>query len=196
MQHTGNIFGSSAGHLPSLDANLEGVEDPYLWEAKDGTFHMLVHGDCGYHAFSEDGLLWHTSARGGVTCAFPREHVPREGGSAVSFGRRERPHLVLGPDGFTPVALTTAVTGPGGGDHSWTLVQAIGSSSSTAGRAPATTGSVDAGVASSTRSGSAAAVASEITCGGGNIMTLSVGHSGGPSSQQPSSRLGLCGALS
>ena len=59
----------------------------YLWQAKDGSFHMLVHGDCGYHAFSQDGLHWLTSPNGSKTCAFPRESVPHEDGGKVSFAR-------------------------------------------------------------------------------------------------------------
>ena len=126
VQHTRDLFRGSGGggRLPPLDAGLEGVEDPYLWQAADGSFHMLVHGACGYHAFSADGFDWATSPHGGSTCAFPRLRVPHQGGPAKDFARRERPHLVLGPDGFTPVALTTSVT-EGHSDYSYTLVQAV-----------------------------------------------------------------------
>eukprot|EP01050_Picozoa_sp_SAG11_P001774 SAG11_NODE_82_length_17639_cov_6.427594_2_plen_352_part_00 len=57
--------------------------------------------------------------------AFARRNVPREGGGTVSFARRERPHLILGADGFTPIALSSSVTMDGGGDHSWTQIQKI-----------------------------------------------------------------------
>ena len=69
-------------------------------------------------------------------CAYPRVDVPFEDGNKYSFYRRERPHLVLGADGYTPVALTTACIdspiGPGmpgfdgnQRDASYTLLQAI-----------------------------------------------------------------------
>jgi hypothetical protein len=69
-------------------------------------------------------------------CAYPRVDVAFADGSKYSFYRRERPHLVLGPDGFTPVALTTSVIdsplGPGMAgfdgnqrDASYTLIQPI-----------------------------------------------------------------------
>jgi len=53
-RRTCSIRRPSSG-LPSLDSDLEGVEDQYLWEAEDGTFHLLVLGNCRYHAFSQDG---------------------------------------------------------------------------------------------------------------------------------------------
>ena len=69
-------------------------------------------------------------------CAFPRVDVPFADGKNYTFYRRERPHIVLGPDGYTPVALTTAVIdsplGPGvpgftgnQRDASYTLLQPI-----------------------------------------------------------------------
>ena len=102
----------------------------YLWQAKDGSFHLLVHGDCGYHAFSEDGLHWLTSPNGSKTCAFPRVNVPHEDGGAVSFARRERPHLLFGDDGVTPQMLFTSLTNWSVGhkppnDKAFTFAQAI-----------------------------------------------------------------------
>ena len=121
---------------------------PDSWlQAGDGTFHLFVHGNCGYHAFSEDGLAWHTAPHGGVTCAFPRTQVPQEGGAPVRVGRRERPHLVLGADGWTPVALSTSVT-EGSADYSYTLVQASDKHRHNDGTASPTTSAAAAAVAS------------------------------------------------
>ncbi len=123
VQHTGSIF---------KGGQLEGVEDPYvskcamltlhafhtldltahkLWQSADGNFHLLVHGECGFHAFSIDGFNWETSPAGATTCvsantcysffsqklnfctnkAFPRVGVKQEGGGVIDFARRERP---------------------------------------------------------------------------------------------------------
>ena len=71
-------------------------------------------------------------------CAYPRVNVSFADGTTRSFYRRERPHLVLGADGFTPVALSTSVIdsplGPGvpgfappQRDASYTLVQGVNS---------------------------------------------------------------------
>ena len=202
VQHTEDLFSHSGG-LPSLDAALEGVEDPYLWRAKDGSFHLLVHGNCGYHAFSEDGLRWHTSPNGSKTCAFPRENVPHQGGGTVTFARRERPHLILGSDGFTPVALSSSVTMNNGGDHSWTQIQKISDQppqeeqkkdddsghSSTAESASRDIHSTAAAAAVETESlaglgGPGAGLVNEpFSCDGGNVMMLSAcgGSSSGES---------------
>ena len=50
-------------------------------------------------------------------------------GARRTFYRRERPHLIFGDDGFTPVALTTAVIDSPvyGVDRSYTLLQAVDS---------------------------------------------------------------------
>ena len=107
-----------------------------MWIDRDSHYHIVSHngergvdnlpvnstGDCGRHYFSEKGLAgtWHVAPLpkfdlGG--CAFPRVDVPFVDGNKYTFYRRERPHVVLGPDGYTPVALTTAVIdsplGPG-----------------------------------------------------------------------------------
>ena len=50
-------------------------------------------------------------------------------GSVATVRQRERPHVVMGADGYTPVALSTgfAAMGDGGefGDKTWTLVQPL-----------------------------------------------------------------------
>jgi len=152
------------GQAPHFDTKpyptpFEG-EDPSVWIDKAGHYHMLAHGgvrgiahprndsgNCGQHYFSTTGKAgtWNTAPIIGLVgghkmqvggCAWPGVHVPWSDGTTKTFYRRERPHLVLGPDGFTPVALTTAVidspTGPGvpgfsgvQRDASYTLVQPI-----------------------------------------------------------------------
>ena len=145
------------GQAPDWDSpygQWEG-EDPSMWVDRKGRYHILSHngdrgqggtakhpaGDCGRHLFSETGAAgtWQVAPYpkaelGG--CAYPRVNVTFADGSVRSFYRRERPHLVLGADGFTPVALTTASIdsplGPGvpgfappQRDASYTLVQGI-----------------------------------------------------------------------
>lgn len=136
-------------------------EDPFVYRDAKGRWHMISHngergaggtaaqpaGDCGRHWYSatgaagswnaavvRDNALLNESALGG--CAFPRVNVTFSDGSLRSFYRRERPHLIFGADGVTPVALLTAVIdssiGPGmpgyqgpQRDASYTLVQPI-----------------------------------------------------------------------
>jgi hypothetical protein len=70
-------------------------------------------GDCGRHFFSQSGgagtwdaaRLHGASEQGG--CAYWRDGVRFADGEERTFWRRERPHLVIGPDGFTLEALTT-----------------------------------------------------------------------------------------
>ena len=132
-------------------------EDPFVYLDRKGRFHMISHngargrggtaaepsGDCGRHFFSTSGKAgtWNAvaepaSALGG--CAYPRTNVSFADGTRRSFYRRERPHLIFGADGFTPIALTTAAIdspiGPGmpgfvgpQRDASFTLLQPINS---------------------------------------------------------------------
>ena len=116
-------------------------------------------GDCVRHYFSTRGAAgtWNV-ANGGLPaadlggCAAAHNDVPFEVTTTAADGRtttktienytfyrRERPHIILGPDGFTPVALSTAVidspgcpgspipglTGQTYTDASYTLVQPI-----------------------------------------------------------------------
>ena len=49
-------------------------------------------------------------------------------GTTLEFQRRERPHIVFGEDGVTPVALTNGagIDGVGAyGDATWTFLQLI-----------------------------------------------------------------------
>lgn len=135
-----------APNFSSPNGHWEG-EDPSMWQDVKGRFHILSHNgdrggnDCGRHLFSKTGRAgtWVTSPiqpMGG--CAYPRENVTFDDGSLRTFYRRERPHLIFGPDGTTPVALSTAViddpTGPESSstnfippqrDASYTMIQAI-----------------------------------------------------------------------
>ena len=121
-------------------------EDPSVWRDADGVYHMISHngkrgklfpynasGDCGRHYFSEtgDAGTWRVAPLippqdfGG--CAYLRT-VPFMDGSMYTFYRRVRPHLILGPDGSTPVALSTSVIDSpvlNARDASYTLVQPI-----------------------------------------------------------------------
>ena len=143
------------GQAPDFNAGTpwEG-EDPSMWVDADGHYHILSHngqrgeatwgaGDCGRHFFSTTGSAgtWRVAPfpkedLGG--CAWPRVDVPFTDGKNYTFYRRERPHLVFGPDGFTPVALTTSAIdsplGPGvpgfdgnQRDASYTLLQPVNS---------------------------------------------------------------------
>jgi len=118
------------GQAPDFDTDpptpWEG-ENPSMWTDANGIFHILSHngdrgaqyrtnssGDCGRHYYSKTGLAgsWRVAPLlpredlGG--CAYPRVNVPFEDGNNYTFYRRERPHLIFGPDGI-PVALSTAV---------------------------------------------------------------------------------------
>ena len=136
-------------------------EDPHLWMDSKGYFHILSHngkrgdegneGDCGRHLYSETGLAgtWRAAPLPLGGCAYARAHVTwqnddDENGSSKSlsqrtFYRRERPHLIFGPDGTTPIALSTSVIDSPSvesqtpqRDASYTLIQAIGSYAATA----------------------------------------------------------------
>ena len=115
------------------------VEDPSVWRAADGSFHALFHHEtgcahfgpesalnCGGHAFSVDGIDWHYPYINGSAYG---ENASLVGGGMVRFAARQRPHVVLGPDGVTPVALTNGaqLVGEGGkaGDATITFLQPI-----------------------------------------------------------------------
>ena len=84
-------------------------------------FHIWAHAEVGAHAFSRDGLRW--------TLAETRAYstvIETAGGGNVTYGRRERPHLVL-DEQRKPTHLLSAVQyGPGmPADFSFTHVQPI-----------------------------------------------------------------------
>jgi hypothetical protein len=82
--------------------------------------------NCGGHAFSADGRTWHYPYINGSAYG---ENATLAGGGVVHFAARQRPHIVLGPDGVTPVALTNGsqLVGEGGqaGDATVTFLQPI-----------------------------------------------------------------------
>ena len=130
------------------------VEDPHLYLDADGRFHALFHHEigcppkswttrninCGGHAYSEDGRRWfYGSAAGGRANGTAYwQNASLHGGGVLHFGARQRPHMVLGPDGATPVAVTNGAQAVGataagqlgaGGDASWTFLQQLATGS-------------------------------------------------------------------
>jgi len=101
----GACEGCSQG--PALpDSN---VEDPQVYVDRRGMFHAVMHSMdvdqrfCGGHAFSEDGAAWT------YTGFAYSNNASYSDGSFQVFVRRERPHLLFGADGVTPVALSNGV---------------------------------------------------------------------------------------
>ena len=105
-----------------------GLEDPDLWIDARGAYHAVFHAIeptsrlTGAHACSTDGLRWHyTGIAYNATVHF-------SDGSATTFSRRERPHVVFANPAHprTPTHLSTAVQYGGKyGDATFTLVQPI-----------------------------------------------------------------------
>lgn len=91
-------------------------EDPFIWVDKRGAYHAVLHGGgwespFGYHYYSLDGFTWYGDNsvkvyENIVQVATPSYSDP----PARNLSRRERPHVVLGRDGLTPIALTNGVT--------------------------------------------------------------------------------------
>jgi hypothetical protein len=68
-------------------------EDPFIWQADDGSVHMLSHnGPVGYHAFSRNGTVWRTSPIGAQAFSVA---VDVDDGSKLVLHRRERPFLTF-----------------------------------------------------------------------------------------------------
>ena len=122
----GNLF-------PASDNPPDGgrVEDPSEpWIDDNGHWHALFHAESasgqpwsrsGGHAFSQDGgASWTYTGTAYTT------NVSFTDGSAVAFGRRERPHLVFADPARAglPTHLSTGVQ-HGDGDATYTLVQPI-----------------------------------------------------------------------
>eukprot|EP00656_Telonema_subtile_P013704 TRINITY_DN16965_c0_g1_i3.p1 TRINITY_DN16965_c0_g1~~TRINITY_DN16965_c0_g1_i3.p1 ORF type:complete len:560 (+),score=93.21 TRINITY_DN16965_c0_g1_i3:139-1818(+) len=99
------------------------VEDPFMYQHDDGSFHALFHNwvfssaPVGVHAFSLDGIAWNMSAGIAYTTTV-------EGGQ--TFKRRERPHLILSARGH-PEHLYTGVMPAASPQHdySYTHHQAV-----------------------------------------------------------------------
>ena len=97
------------------------------WRARVRAVHIWAKVAVGAHAYSRDGLHWTlspTRAYGTV--------IHATDGSAVTYSRRERPHLLLDAQ-RRPTHLLSAVGGktvpihddPLPGDFSFTHVQAV-----------------------------------------------------------------------
>ena len=91
------------------------LEDPDVWVDEGGHYHAVFHRGTGCtvpwvcvgYAFSLDDKTWHYPfVNGSVAAGWNASTV--DGGMLV-FNRREWPHIVLGKDGATPVALTNGV---------------------------------------------------------------------------------------
>ena len=85
-------------------ANLtcHGCEDPYIWQMRDGSVHMIYHnGKNSYHAWSADGETWDENDHDPL---FSTE-LAIHGGAPVQLERRERPGLVFDPHTGSPVTL-------------------------------------------------------------------------------------------
>jgi hypothetical protein len=83
-----------------------------VWVDHRGVYHAVLHGGgwespFGYHYYSQDGFKWF-----GNNDVKVYENIVHqaEGLPPRNFSRRERPHVVLGKDGTTPIALTNGVT--------------------------------------------------------------------------------------
>jgi hypothetical protein len=109
------------------------TEDPHVYMDESNHFHAIFHHCfrcpkncvCGGHAYSIDGITWHYPY---VSGSAYYENVTLASGGVLQFHRRERPHLVFAPDGYTPVALTNGagIDGIGKyGDATWTFLQPL-----------------------------------------------------------------------
>lgn len=112
-------------------APFQQLEDPFFWRDARG-YKALFHtmGACksvGCFAFSQDSYTWHMTSDDidGVGYAYSPT-VIYTNGSAHSFHRRERPHLVFASDGVTPVALANGVQPFSANDHTYSLVVPLG----------------------------------------------------------------------
>lgn len=103
-------------YLPDLsnivpDRQMRG-EDPMVWVDSNDVFHAILHGggwDCpfGYHYFSLNGIVWY----GNNNVKIYENIIETLHSKPINVSRRERPHVILGKDGRTPIGLSTAVTG-------------------------------------------------------------------------------------
>lgn len=124
------------GAPPNVTTYLTGrpdVEDPYVYQDSDGSFHAIMHSlegphmcgsvsacQVGTHAFSLDGFAWQYGGTAYTT------EVNMTDGTQLYLNRRERPHLVFAEGTRTIVALSNSAE-PGGayGDRSFTLIQGV-----------------------------------------------------------------------
>lgn len=89
-------------------------EDPSVFIDRRGNYHMLFNAlpyKCipkyqqGGHSWSADGKVWSTPRVGAYNTT-----IQFTDGTSMICKRRERPQMILGPDG-KPVALVSGVTG-------------------------------------------------------------------------------------
>ena len=92
-----------------------GGEDPVIWLGRLG-WHCLYHrgpfSDPNHqaigHAYSADGFEWHQSPSAAATSVI--EYDDGNGGVLnVTFGKRERPHLLFDPASGEPIAFISGV---------------------------------------------------------------------------------------
>lgn len=107
---------------PAVDTHTG--EDPFIWQDERGHWHMLMHnmfgGGVGSHAFSRDAMMWTRSDVEPYTSV-----VAFTDGTTKNMKRRERPQLVLSPDG-QPRYFSSGVMDQS--DHAYTLVMKVGAS--------------------------------------------------------------------
>jgi hypothetical protein len=95
-----------------------GGEDPAIWQDAGGNWHCLYHrspfADPAHqaigHAYSPDGFTWFTSPGAAATSVV--NYTDGGGGGdvlTVTFGKRERPHLVFSAETGDPIAFISAV---------------------------------------------------------------------------------------
>ena len=115
-------------------------EDPFVWyDPRYDVIHTLWHytytGNdypLGLHAFSQDGG---TTFHAYLDFSDDDKDYPAEwaynatayytDGTSESFDTAERPHLIFGDDGYTPLALTNGARPPNNGDYSITILRPI-----------------------------------------------------------------------
>ena len=91
VQPSTNLFPPHA--LPEVSSM--GLEDPMLWVDKQQVYHAVM-SDGRFHAWSEDGASWTLTPAMEMSTGLAK----------CPHGFAGRPHLVLGADGATPIALT------------------------------------------------------------------------------------------
>jgi len=105
-------------------------EDPFVWVDAKGVYHNIVHvnreNTHGLHYYSDDGVCWTASKGKAYTNV-----VQFTDGSTLSYGCRERPHIIQDKLGNI-VGLTNGAAEdtchsdePPVVDYSYTLLQAV-----------------------------------------------------------------------
>ena len=98
--------------------------DPYLYRepGQTGAYRLIWHCGCSYKiGRSFDGVTWDTFAPMHSTGWCVGNYTD---GTPFEVARRERPQLILDPNGL-PTHISTAVQ-PQGGGPSWTAVAPLG----------------------------------------------------------------------